>query len=595
LGFKHDEAVGREMAGLIIPARLREAHKAGLARYLQTGEGPVLGRRLELPALRANGTEFTAELAIVRVPVEPPLFTGYLRDLSDRKRAEESLRNSEKHYRVLFENNPLPMWVFDLESLRFLSVNDAAIQHYGYSRDEFLKMTLRDIRPVEDVPALLEDVAAMPRQEGRAGVWRHRKKDESIIDVEITARDIVFQDRPSRLVLASDVTARKRAEEALQKYAADIEDLYNNAPCGYHSLDDTGRFVRINDTELSWLGYAREEVLGRNFSEFLTLSSVRSFQENFRSFKQIGSIEALELELMRKDGSTLPILISATVIKDAAGNFMMSRSTMFDNSARKQALQEIRELNDELERRVEKRTTQLLAANQELEAFTYSVSHDLRAPLRHIDAFSRMLVEQYSPELPEAAGHQISRIRESVRRMTQLIDDLLNLARINRQELNLRLTGLNSIVSPLAEDLTRENPDRRIDWQIHQLPFVECDPDLMRQVFINLLSNSVKFTRPRERAVIEVGTVENADGEVVFVRDNGVGFSMKYAVKLFGVFQRLHRQEDFEGTGVGLAIALRVINKHGGRIWAEAELNKGAAFYFSIPKVTPLTEPPARN
>ena len=243
---------------------------------------------------------------------------------------------------------------------------------------------------------------------------------------------------------------------------------------------------------------------------------------------------------------------------------------------------EVHELNHELEKRVIQRTTQLEVANQELEAFTYSVSHDLRAPLRHISGFSKILVEEFGPSLSPEAQRYLQRIQESTTRMGVLVDDLLNLARLGRKQLRCQVTGLDSVVQEVISDLKPESDGRQVEWRVSSLPFVECDPSLIKQVFQNLLSNALKYTRPRASTVIEVNQT-NADGQaVVFVRDNGVGFSMKYADKLFGAFQRLHRSEDFEGTGVGLATVQRIIQKHGGRVWVEAELDKGATFYFTI-------------
>jgi light-regulated signal transduction histidine kinase (bacteriophytochrome) len=225
---------------------------------------------------------------------------------------------------------------------------------------------------------------------------------------------------------------------------------------------------------------------------------------------------------------------------------------------------------------------ELTASIKELEAFTYSVSHDLRAPLRHISGFSKILAEEFGSNLPTDAQHHLQRIQEGTQRMGVLVDDLLNLARVGRRDLSLQVSGLKSIIDEVITELAPECAGRQIEWKIGDLPFVACDPGLMKQVFQNLLSNAVKFTRPRTQAVIEVGQ-KNEDGTpVVFVRDNGVGFNMKYADKLFGVFQRLHRPEDFEGTGVGLATVQRIIQKHGGRIWVEAELDKGATFYFTL-------------
>lgn len=246
---------------------------------------------------------------------------------------------------------------------------------------------------------------------------------------------------------------------------------------------------------------------------------------------------------------------------------------------------EIRKLNDELELRVVERTKQLEEANQELEAFTYSVAHDLRAPLRHTSGFSKILVEDFGPALDPEAHRYLQRIQEGAGKMGQLVDELLSLARVGRQSLNLQATGLNSIVAEVMALLKPETDGRQIEWRIADLPFVECDPTLMKQVFQNLVANALKYSRPRSPAVIEIGEIRQ-DGEVViFVRDNGVGFNMKYADKLFGVFQRLHRAEDFEGTGVGLASVHRIIKKHQGRVWAEAELDRGATFYFTIGSV----------
>lgn len=245
-------------------------------------------------------------------------------------------------------------------------------------------------------------------------------------------------------------------------------------------------------------------------------------------------------------------------------------------------IQEVNRLNQDLERRVCERTAELEAANKEMEAFTYSVSHDLRAPLRHVSGFTQLLTEGHAAELSPEARRYLGLIQDGAHQMGQLIDDLLNLSRVGRQQLRAQVTGLRSLVEEAIAQLQRENPGRSIDWRIQPLPFVECDPALIRQVFVNLLSNAAKFTRPRDRAVIEIGATA-VDGETaVFVRDNGVGFSMKYADKLFGVFQQLHRKEDFEGTGVGLATVQRIIHKHGGRVWAHGELDKGATFYFTL-------------
>ena len=251
------------------------------------------------------------------------------------------------------------------------------------------------------------------------------------------------------------------------------------------------------------------------------------------------------------------------------------------------AQEEIRVLNSELEQRVQKRTAELAASTKEMEAFTYSVSHDLRAPLRHVAAFGEILIEDYSKELSPEARDYLHRMIEGARNMSQLVDDLLNLARIGRTELKREATNLDQIVDEVIHELRPELENRHIEWQVEHLPVVECDRGLIKQVFANLISNAVKYTRRKDKAVIQVGTVKSVridDQTALFVRDNGVGFDMKFSDKLFGVFQRLHRAEEFEGTGVGLATVERIIRRHNGHVWAEGELNKGATFYFTLGK-----------
>jgi two-component system sensor histidine kinase/response regulator len=247
---------------------------------------------------------------------------------------------------------------------------------------------------------------------------------------------------------------------------------------------------------------------------------------------------------------------------------------------------EVRQLrlqNAELQRNVRERTVELEAANRELEAFSYSVSHDLRAPLRHIDGFSSLLLEKYEPQLPEEARRLFGMMSASARRMGQLVDDLLRLSRLGRQALSKRPVSVPTLVQSVLDDLSKESGVRTMEVRIGELPDVVGDPSLLRQAFVNLLSNAFKFTRHKETAIIEVGFRQQNGEGVYFVRDNGAGFDMENAKKLFGVFQRLHSQDEFEGTGVGLSIVQRIIHRHDGCVWAESEPGKGATFYFTLP------------
>jgi two-component system, sensor histidine kinase and response regulator len=239
--------------------------------------------------------------------------------------------------------------------------------------------------------------------------------------------------------------------------------------------------------------------------------------------------------------------------------------------------------NAELERRLQQRGAELEAANKELESFSYSVSHDLQAPVRAISGFSNILLEDFSSQMPVEAQVILGKVAGSAGRMGQLIKDLLAFSRLGRQPLSKRTVDMAALVQEVADDLIQREPGRRIELRVAELPDCLGDPSLLKQVFINLLSNALKFTRQREQAKIEVGCRTENGERVYFILDNGVGFDMRYAEKLFGVFQRLHKADEFEGTGVGLSIVGRIIQRHGGRIWADAEVDKGATFHFVLP------------
>jgi light-regulated signal transduction histidine kinase (bacteriophytochrome) len=254
-----------------------------------------------------------------------------------------------------------------------------------------------------------------------------------------------------------------------------------------------------------------------------------------------------------------------------------------ENVARRHAEEEIRLLNASLERRVEERTAELQAANKELEGFSYSVSHDLRAPLRAVDGFSRMVAETYGPKLDDDGRRKLAMIRSETARMGRLIDDLLAFSRLGRQKMESASIEMRALAQGVFDELAAQEPERRMKFDLRALPTARGTVAMIRQVWVNLLSNAIKFTKERECGEIEVGTKEcGDDGPIYYVRDNGAGFDMRYADKLFGVFQRLHSAVEFPGTGVGLALVQRIVQRHGGRVWAEAEVNRGATFFFTL-------------
>jgi signal transduction histidine kinase len=413
------------------------------------------------------------------------------------------------------------------------------------------------------------------------------------------------------LLIGTDNSARKRAEEALLKANALQSAIFSSTQFSCIATDDKGVIQLFNVGAERMLGYAASDVVNKTTAVSMhdpqeVVSRANALSVEFATpiapgfealvFKASRGIDDIyELTKVRKDGSRFPAIVSVTALHDAGAQIIGYLLIGTDNSARKRAEEAllkastaqdalVRQLNADLEVRVGERTLQLESANKELEAFSYSVSHDLRTPLRAIDGFSQVVLELYGPQLPEDGRRYLGTIRAGAQRMGALIDDLLAFARLNRQPIKKRSFDTSKLINEALEELGYPWPDRKIDIQIGNLPQSVGDPALLKQVWLNLISNALKYTRKREAAQVEIGSV-NVDGtDAFFIRDNGTGFDMRYAGKLFAVFQRFHRAEDYEGTGVGLAIVQRIIHRHGGRIWADAAIDRGATFYFTLPE-----------
>jgi PAS domain S-box-containing protein len=455
-GYSRDELLGKDLE-VLIPERFRRNHATFLSEYKENPTPRSMGSGRELFGLRKDQSEFPVEIGLNPLTdSQETMILATISDITQRKEAENELRRSEERYRELFENNPLPMWVYDANSLAFLAVNDAACRQYGYSSDDFLSMKITQIRPEEEVRNLLDNLETADGSLQKSGDWRHRRKDGSELYVEITSHDIDFLGRKARLVLANDVTDRKNAEEALHR------------------------------------------------------------------------------------------------------------------------------LNESLERRVAERTVELESVNQELEACAYYVSHDLRAPLRAMDGFSLALVEDHGEDLDDTAKNFLSRIRTASQQMSRLIDDLLSLSRVTRSEIKHTNVNLTAIASEIVERHLELQPRDSFVCDIQDEITVSGDERLLRIALENLLGNAWKFTSKTKDARISFQCTGNNGERVYCVKDNGAGFDMRYVDKLFGAFQRLHSANEFEGTGIGLATVQRIIARHGGKIWAESDLGKGAAFYFTI-------------
>jgi PAS domain S-box-containing protein len=352
--------------------------------------------------------------------------------------------------------------------------------------------------------------------------------------------------------------------------------LIDNAQDVICSIDADGKFVKVNPASLRVFGYESDELVGRRLIEMVAPGEVDNLRQVIESLVKVQSIDDFESRCLHKDGSEVNILWSASWVEEESLMFCVARNI----TERKRAEENYKQLHGILEQH----SAQLVAANKELESFSYSVSHDLRAPLRHIDGFVSMLEKKSASSLSEDGRRYLGIISQSAKQMGHLIDDLLAFSRMGRAEMRKTIVNMQKLVDDVREDLQREVGERQIRWQIESLPEVQADPAMLRLVLTNLLSNAIKYTRPCKDAVIEIGSrVEEGNLRVFFVRDNGVGFDMRYIDKLFGVFQRLHRPDEFEGTGIGLANVRRIINRHGGSTWAEGKIDQGATFFFSIP------------
>ena len=742
------------------------------------------------------------------------------------------MKRFDDEYRVLFQSNPQPMWVYETETLAFLAVNESAILNYGYSREEFMAMTILDIRSQEDIPRLKAilptDSATPPTNINQSGTCRHRKKDGSLMDKEVSSEPVLFEGKPARLVLLNDVTELKRSVAQLHLLETcisrvnDIVMVTESKP-----LDEPGpRIVFVNEAFIRRTGYSREEALGRS-PRFLqgprtsrpardrvrrALEAKRPIREEMLNYTKSGEELWLEMEIapvtddtgrcthfvaierdvtdrkntekalsqsearlneaqrlshigswewnvserrvswsnelycifglepqefpitaesflrcihpeereamrkkiedmrrharafredyriVRPDGTVRHVSAIGEVASDENARVTKLMGTVQDVTDRKHAeeelqktvalfrttleatadgilvvdlagkvvsynrkfgdmwripqellalkddaklvsyvleqlsepetfLNKIRELmhkheaasQDELRfkdgRIFERysqphwlgteivgrvwsfrdvtdrqqaeanriRTAKLETANRELEAFSYSVSHDLRAPLRTIDGFSRMLLEDYYDKLDENGRSYLDLITNATKRMGQLIQDLLSLSKITSSEMHRSDVNLSAIVENIAGELRQMDPERKAVFRITPELTVHADPRLMRIALENLLRNAWKFTSKTGSAEIEFGSVQKEDMQAYYVSDNGAGFDIMFASKLFGVFQRLHPETDFTGTGIGLATVSRIITRHGGKVWAEGEVDKGAIFYFTLP------------
>jgi len=607
-GWPAKDALGQPIE-CFVPQRFRAQHSAHIRRFGETGvTNRAMGALGALWGLRANGEEFPIEASISQIESGGKrLFTVIIRDITDRKRTEEALRESQDRLTGIIGSAMDAIITVDYRQ-RIVLFNAAAERMFRCAAAEAIGQSIERFLPQRFRAAHAAHIRSFAetgvtnRAMGTLGALWAVRADGEEFQIEASISQVESGGKKLFTVILRDVTERKQAEEKLTAQAAELarseqalraqtrmfQSVLDSMDEGLVTADEHGKFLLWNPAAEKIVGMGAKNLPVKEWAGHYgcyLADGVTPFPTDQLPLVRAMRGEAADCEMfLRNPKLAEGVWIEATgrPLKDENGVLRGGVVAFRDVTRTKAAEREIRKLNAELEQRVLQRTAQLEAANKELEAFTYSVSHDLRAPLRHIAGFSGILLEEFGPTLDPNAQHYLQRIEEGTRKMGLLVDELLNLARVGRHSLSLQVTGLNSIVQEVVSILKPESGGREVEWKIAELPFVDCDPVLIKQVLQNLMANALKFTRPRSRTVIEVGQIDENGHPAVFVRDNGVGFSMKYADKLFGVFQRLHRAEDFEGTGIGLATVQRIIQKHGGRVWVEAELDRGATFYFTI-------------
>jgi protein-histidine pros-kinase len=552
-GFTSSFALGRSIFDTIVPAEQETATRDWLAKARETGSTAY-----EAVRRHQDGSVLFVDAVVRQIPGTGAdhLLLLNERDVT-RIKYQRDAQALQSRFRGVLDAAPDAFVLVDRFG-RIALANPELERLFGYAAQDLLGQPVELLVPDRyrgNHPGHRSGYFADPRTRpmGSGIELSARRKDGSEFPVEISLSPLDVEGVTLAIAAIRDVSGRKKNE-------AKFRALLEAAPDAMVIVDRLGLIHLINSQCERLFGYQRQELVGQPV-ELLVPLRFREGHPAHRAHyfgdphpRPMGS--GLELWARRKDGSEFPVAISLSPVETEEGTLVTA------------AVRDISEL---------------VAVNRELETFTYSVSHDLRAPLRQIDGFARILLEDAGDALSEKARHCIGRIQEGTQRMGSLVDDLLKLAQIGRADLHRRTIELTALTQHVVTELGHEWEERDVEWRIGELPACYCDPGLVKIVFTNLLSNAIKYTRPRRPAIIEVALVEHRGRPAFLVRDNGVGFDMRYADKLFGVFQRLHSPGEFEGTGVGLATVQRIVHKHGGEIWAEARPDQGAAFYFTLP------------
>jgi len=503
------------------------------------------------------------------------------RDITDRRKSEETLIKLQKAIDASVE----VIFLTDIDGI-FTFINPAFTALYGYTPDDVIgKVTPRILKGGTMKDEFYEQFwNVLLSGEEVKGEFINKTKEGRLIGVEGSITPVITEERKSigYLGIQRDISQRKQAEERLMESEKKYRELFDGNLAGNFITTVTGEIQLCNAAFAQIFGFGSvEDALHFNVTGLY--KSAEDRKQLIKLLKEKKKLELFEKEFIRIDGKKITVLLTEIGEFDENNELIRKKGYLLDITEHKQIQEEIKKLNEELERRVNERTLQLQVLNKELETFSYSVSHDLRAPLRAIDGYTQILFEDYEPKLDDEGKRLCGVIRDSTQHMGQLIDDLLAFSHLSRIEINISLIDMKKLAGFVYKELTSPEMRLRIDFQLDKLNTVSGDPILIQQIWVNLISNAIKFSSHRERTMIKISSKRRKNFVVYNVTDNGAGFDMKYIDKLFGVFQRLHSSKDFEGTGIGLAVVKHIIIRHGGEVWAEGEVGKGATFYFSLP------------
>jgi len=578
LGYSHAEFLGKKLWEVASFKDIEECQSA--FQELQKNETI---RYEDLLLETADGRPINVEfISSVYYVDSQKLIQCSIRDITERRRADEKVREGEQSFQTMANSIPQLAWIARPDGFIYW-YNQRWYDYTGTKPEEMEGWGWQTVHDPQMLPRVMEEwtgaIAAKKPFEMefplRGADGRFRRFLNRAMPLKNADGSVV-----QWFGTNTDITAQKQIEDALRESEERFSKAFRSSPVGTIIVRvSDNRFVELNDTFVAMTGYAREELLGSTTTEHGMMQ-----QEEGPTYQALlqtdGRITGLETKMKTKSGEIRNLISSVEVI--AVQGEPHHLGCVVDITERRRAEEALQEAHRTLEQRVVERTSQLESANKELEAFSYSVSHDLRAPLRAVNGFAGIVLEDFGQQLPEEGKRYLERIRKGGEQMGCLIDDLLAFSRLSRQPMSRRRVDMTRLVRTAVEELRPQCEGREVEIKVASLPPCHGDAALLKQVWMNLLSNAIKYSRGRKKAVVEIGFTSETGEAVYFVRDNGAGFNMTYAHKLFGVFQRLHRSDEFEGTGVGLAIVQRVVLRHGGHVWADAGVDRGATFCFTI-------------